>query len=125
MNKFILSLLLIPILLVGICAVSAAPDDSGAEISVVEHVADINSDVKDCVKTSDDIKDNSDALNDSLKQTSSEVKDYSAFFESLGIFQPEPENIQPIVPSNHREIHVYPYPRHDDSQGPSPPPKKF
>ena len=40
MNKFILCLLLIPILLVGICAVSASTDDGGAEIPDVEHTAD-------------------------------------------------------------------------------------
>ena len=39
MNKFILCLLVIPILLVGICAVSAS-QDSGAEIPDVEHTAD-------------------------------------------------------------------------------------
>ena len=39
MNKFILCLLLIPILLVGICAVSAS-EDSGAEIPDVEHTDD-------------------------------------------------------------------------------------
>ena len=40
MNKFILGLLLIPVLLVGICAVSASSIDDGAEISVVEHGVD-------------------------------------------------------------------------------------
>ena len=39
MQKYIFSLLLIPILLVGICAVSAS-EDIGAEIPVVEHAAD-------------------------------------------------------------------------------------
>ena len=39
MNKLIFSLLLIPMLLAGICAVSAS-EDSGAEIPVVEHPDD-------------------------------------------------------------------------------------
>ena len=125
MNKFILGLLLIPILLVGICAVSASPDDSGAEIPVVEHTADIHSDVKDCVKIRNDIKDRPDAIKDSLQQTSDDVKDYSAFFESLGIFKPEPENIPPITPSKHWDIHVNPHSHHDNSQVPPKPPKKF
>ena len=42
MNKFILCLLVIPILLVGICAVSAS-QDIGADIPVVEHTADSHS----------------------------------------------------------------------------------
>ena len=46
MNKFILSLLLIPILLVGICAVSASSDDGGAEIFDVEQTVDSLSDFK-------------------------------------------------------------------------------
>ena len=46
MNKFILSLLLIPILLVGICAVSASSIDGGAEISVVDDGVDWHSDVE-------------------------------------------------------------------------------
>ena len=41
MNKFILGLLLIPVLLVGICAVSASSIDDGAEISVVDDGVDI------------------------------------------------------------------------------------
>ena len=39
MKKLILCLLVIPILLVGICAVSAS-EDSGADIPVVEHPND-------------------------------------------------------------------------------------
>ena len=42
MEKYIFSLLLIPILLVGICAVSAS-EDIGAEIPVVEHTTDSHS----------------------------------------------------------------------------------
>ena len=41
MNKFILGLLLIPVLLVGICAVSASLDDGGAEISIADDGVDI------------------------------------------------------------------------------------
>ena len=51
MNKIILGLLLlIPVLLIGISAVSASPDDGGAKISTVEHTADIHSDGGDSVK---------------------------------------------------------------------------
>ena len=46
MNKFILGLLLIPVLLVGICAVSASLDDGGAEISIADDGVDSHFDFK-------------------------------------------------------------------------------
>ena len=102
MNKIILGLLLIPVLLVGICAVSASPDNGSAEIPVAEHTADI-----------------------SLEQTNSDVKDHSAFLKSIGILPDEPENIAPIIPSNHRDSPLHPRTPHDSSPLPPKPPSKF
>ena len=74
MNKFILSLLLIPILLVGICAVSASSDDGGAEIPVVEQSVDGLSDFNDVKHPIDPIR--PDPLQTSQKELTSIPPDF-------------------------------------------------